>query len=180
MKSSTMAYLCWELAMAFWLAVTIAAAAGIRINHTPSLPIGIWRIEPLRGTPGPGQIVSFCPPDTPVMREARERGYIGKGRCPGGYQPMLKPVAAIGGDTVSVAAHGITVNGDLITNSARLALGTHANLCLPEGTYQVETGQVWLLSSHHPRSFDSRYFGPVPIQVMIGRAKPWVTTDIFR
>jgi type IV secretory pathway protease TraF len=47
MKPSSMAYLCWSLAAAFCLAVRIADAAGIRINHTPSLPMGIWRIEPL-------------------------------------------------------------------------------------------------------------------------------------
>ena len=122
MKPSSLAYLCWGLAAVLWLTVQIASTAGVRINHTPSLPMGIWRIEPLREPLRPGQIVSFCPPDTAVMREARTRGYIGHGACPGGYEPMLKPVAAIGGDAVTVAEHGVTVNGELVANSRRLAL----------------------------------------------------------
>ncbi len=47
-----------------------------------------------------GDIVSICPPDTAVFRAARARGYVPYGRCPGGYEPLLKPVAAIAGDIV--------------------------------------------------------------------------------
>src|SRR5688572_21546138 len=125
MKPSSMAYLCWSLAAAFWLTVRIADAAGIRINHTPSLPIGTWRIAPLDGQPQRGQIVSVCPPDIAVLRTARERGYLAWGRCPGGYEPMLKPVAAVPGDRVIVTAHGVTVNGALVAESGRLALDSN-------------------------------------------------------
>jgi hypothetical protein len=31
----------------------------------------------------------------------------------------------------------------------------------PFGAYRVETATVWVISSYNPRSFDSRYFGPV-------------------
>src|SRR5690349_11619406 len=120
MKPSSMAYLCWSLAAAFWLTVRIADAAGIRINHTPSLPMGIWGIEPLHGQPQQGQIVSVCPPDTDILRKARDRGYVSWGRCPGGYEPMLKPVIAIPGDVVSITARGVTVNGVPVSNSVRL------------------------------------------------------------
>jgi conjugative transfer signal peptidase TraF len=175
MKPSSMAYLCWSLAIALWLAVKLADAAGIRINHTPSLPTGIWRIEPLEGQPQRGQIVSFCPPDNDVMRWARDRGYVSSGQCPGGYQPMLKPVVAIPGDAVTVTAHAVTVNDALVERSGRLAFDSDGNRlpALPQGAYRVDAGQVWLLSSRHPRSFDSRYFGPAPIEAIIGRARPW-------
>jgi conjugative transfer signal peptidase TraF len=174
MKPSSMAYLCWSLAAAFWLAAAIADAAGIRINHTSSLPMGIWRIAPLEGQPERSQIVSFCPPDTDILRRARARGYLASGQCPGGYQPMLKPVAAIPRDTVIVTAHGITVNGALVEGSNRLALDSDGSRlpALPEGAYRVGAEQVWLLSSH-PRSFDSRYFGPVSMEAIIGKARPW-------
>lgn len=159
--------------MVFWLAVRITDAAGFRINHTPSLPVGIWRIELLHGEPRRGQIVSVCPPDTNVMRAARDRGYVSWGRCPGGYEPMLKPVVATPGDAVTVTAQGVTVNGVPVANSVRLALDSrsHRLPALPEGAYHVEPGQVWLLSSHHPRSFDSRYFGPVPVENILGLAE---------
>jgi conjugative transfer signal peptidase TraF len=172
MRPASVAYLCWSIALAIWLAVKIADAAGIRINHTPSLPMGIWRIEPLQGPLQRGQIVSFCPPDTAVMRKARDRGYVSRGRCPGGYEPMLKTLIAIAGDQVTVAEHGVTVNGKLAANSGRMALdaGGNASPAIPGGAYNTEPGQVWMLSAHHTRSFDSRYFGPVPMENILGLA----------
>ena len=43
---------------------------------------------------------------------------------------------------------------------------------IPAGTYAVAPGQVWLISSYSPRSFDSRYLGPVPISSIRGTVKP--------
>ena len=51
-------------------------------------------------------VVSFCPPDTGVFREARRRGYLGSGQCEGGYEPLLKPIAAIEGDRVTRTERG--------------------------------------------------------------------------
>lgn len=173
MRSASVAYLCWGIALAIWLAVRMADAAGIRINHTPSLPMGIWRIEPLQGPLQRGQIVSFCPPDTEVIRDARRHGYVAWGRCPEGYEPMLKPVIAIPGDQVSVHEHGVTVNGTLAVSGGRLALDGRGNQLqrFPEGVYSVAPGEVWMLSDHHPRSFDSRYFGPVPLGNILGSTR---------
>jgi type IV secretory pathway protease TraF len=43
------------------------------------------------------------------------------------------------------------------------------------GGYSVPAGEVWLLSGHDPRSFDSRYFGAVPVTNIQGVARPiWV------
>jgi type IV secretory pathway protease TraF len=39
----------------------------------------------------------------------------------------------------------------------------------------VGSGDIWVLSGHDPRSFDSRYFGPVPVANVQGEARPlWV------
>jgi type IV secretory pathway protease TraF len=41
--------------------------------------------------------------------------------------------------------------------------------------YHVPGDTVWLLSAHDPRSFDSRYFGAVPVASIQGIAHPiWV------
>jgi type IV secretory pathway protease TraF len=46
---------------------------------------------------------------------------------------------------------------------------------IPAGSYRVGPEDVWLLSSHDPRSFDSRYFGAVPVANVLGIAHPlWV------
>ena len=127
------------------------------------MPVGLWRLRPVGESLQRGQIVSICPPDRAVVRDARWRGYIGSGGCPGGYEPLLKPIAAIPGDVVTVDANGIAVNGRSLANSAALTLDgrERAIQSLGHGTYTVSPGELWLISTFHPASFDSRYFGPV-------------------
>jgi type IV secretory pathway protease TraF len=40
------------------------------------------------------------------------------------------------------------------------------------GTYQVLPNQVWLVSRYSPVSYDSRYFGGVPISALQQVAEP--------
>ena len=40
------------------------------------------------------------------------------------------------------------------------------------GAYLVAPGSIWLASAHDPRSFDSRYFGAVPLANVRGVAAP--------
>lgn len=158
---------------------TLAAAdaAGLRLNLTPSMPVGLWRVAashvPLRR----GEVVSVCPPDAEATRVGVERGYIPVGPCPGGDEPLVKPVAAIPGDVVAIFPAGAAVNGHPIQGTAQLARDSAGRSLapVPTGTYPVGTGEVWLLSGHDPRSFDSRYFGPVPADNVQGVARPvWV------
>jgi conjugative transfer signal peptidase TraF len=154
-----------------------ANVAGLRINSTPSMPRGLWQVvahdAPLRR----GEIVTVCPPDTKLIRLGAARGYIPAGRCPGGYEPLVKPIAATADDQVAVSAAGVTVNGLPVEGTARLVHDSAGRPLppFPTGTYRVPPGQVWLLSGHDPRSFDSRYFGPVAVANVQGVARPvWV------
>jgi conjugative transfer signal peptidase TraF len=163
-------------------ALTVAALAsadvvGLRINDTPSMPRGLWHVVaddvPLRR----GDIVTVCPPDIQSIRLGAARGYIPAGRCPGGYEPLVKPIAATEGDLVAVSAAGATVNGQPARDTAALAHDSADRPLqpFPAGVYRVRPGQVWLLTGHDPRSFDSRYFGPVPAANVQGVARPlWV------
>ena len=72
MRRSVLAYSIWGCAALVWLGVQIAGAAGIRINHTPSMPMGVWKIDPLMGPLQRGPIVSYCP--LPCHGAARRRG----------------------------------------------------------------------------------------------------------
>ena len=144
----------------------------LRINESPSLPIGIWRVSPLDRELRRGDIVSFCPPDTPAFREAWRRGYLGGGLCEGGYEPLLKPVAAIAGDRLNRTEEGISINGRLIANSKSLTHDSSGRTLPSPGADNVivAKGEVWVISSYNPLSFDSRYFGPVPISRIEGLA----------
>jgi len=135
-----------------------AGALGIRVNSSPSLPVGLYQV-----TSGPdATLVEFCPSE-PFGSMAKARGYRQPGACPDGAAPLMKPVVARAGDSVQVSARGLSVNGKAIPNSAPMPKDTTGRKLTPwpYGTYRVEPGTVWVVSDYHPRSFDSRYFGPV-------------------
>jgi conjugative transfer signal peptidase TraF len=158
-------------------ALAAADVAGFRINGTASMPLGLWRVAQVEAPLRRGTVVTICPPDTPTFREAASRGYLPAGRCPGGYEPLIKPIAAAAGDVVAVSASGVTVNWQVVQGTAQLAQDSAGRLLHPmrAGIYPVKPGEVWLLSGHDPRSFDSRYFGPVPVDNVQDVARPvWV------
>jgi conjugative transfer signal peptidase TraF len=154
--------------------MALAVMAGLRVNTTASMPSGLWRISPIQGAVARGSVVSLCPPDDDFFRLARWRGYIGAGKCPGGYEPLLKPVAAIAGDIVLATTAGIAVNGISVADSAALSRDSAGRPLqpMPPGIYHVRARELWLLSGHNPRSFDSRYFGVVPAANIEGIARP--------
>ncbi|MGH7616121.1 MAG: S26 family signal peptidase [Gemmatimonadaceae bacterium] len=105
---------------------------------------------------------------------ARSRGFIPPGSCHDGSAPIGKTVAAVAGDTVDVTPVGIAVNGGLLPNSRALTIDSeHRPLrAFPFGRFLVGNTQVWLVSSYSARSFDSRYFGPVPLNSIITGIRP--------
>jgi len=174
MRSSLLAYTAWGFAALLWGTVQIADSAGIRINHTPSLAGRWWRIAPLQGPLQRGQVVSFCPPDGAIIREARARRYLGGGRCSGDTEPLLKRIEALAGDRVVLDPDGVTVNGIPLAGTGRLERDGRGRQIagIAPGIWLIETDAFWAGSAAHPRSFDSRYFGPVPVSQIIGIARP--------
>ncbi len=157
--------------------LAVAHAAGLRVNATPSMPVGLWMVTATSFSPWRGEIVAVCLPTGDQAREAFHRGYIAAGSCPGGTEPLVKPIAAISGDVVVVSAAGIAVNNAPIANTAPLGRDDAGRTLqpVPAGLYRVPPGELWLLSGHDPRSFDSRYFGAIPIASLRGTARPiWV------
>ena len=171
------ALILWFLAICWAVFAFLFSRAGFRFNETPSAPLGLWRVAAPAKPPARGAYVSFCPPDTPIFRLAKERGYLAKGACASGLQPLLKPVAAIAGDRVTLDEKGFWVNGELISKS-RAEDQDRLGRPLPALSFSsaiVPEGEVWLLSSVHASSFDSRYFGAVKVAGIEGVAAPmWV------
>jgi conjugative transfer signal peptidase TraF len=142
--------------------------AGIRLNLTTSMPVGIYVTS--GGMPTRGSMVLVCLP-LAVAELARERGYLPQGgSCPGGVVPIGKTIVAIAGDTVVVTDTGLIVNGERVPNSTPLR-ADRAGRLLPRlrlGTYPVAVGQLWLLAGYSRLSFDSRYFGAVDVDQVHG------------
>ena len=161
------------------VAVVVAIAAfqlcgffGLRINTSPSLPMGLYIIT----ADADANLVEFCPAE-PFATLSIVRGYRDPGTCRDGAAPLLKPVVAKAGDVVELSARGISVNGALLPNTAPLSKDTKGRPleAWPFGRYVVAPGTVWVASSYHPRSFDSRYFGPVSTAAIRHRLKAFLT-----
>jgi conjugative transfer signal peptidase TraF len=152
--------------------LAFASSAGLHVNRTVSMPIGVWRSHPTIGPLTAGDVVAVCLPPTELIRR-----YVGPGSCATGTEPLLKTIGAVEGDTVVLDAFGASVNGVPIPNTAALSADTAGRLlpAFPAGTYRVRRGQVFLFSSHDPRCFDSRYFGPVETSQVVAIATPVLT-----
>ena len=134
-------FLCWHM--------------GLRVNLTPSLPRGFYLLCP--GTPGRGDLAAFCL-EGEFADLARDRGYLQAGSCPSGLRPLLKKVAGLPGDAIL---------NDLAVRSMD-SLGRSMPSVLPSGV--IPPGMALMLADH-PGSFDSRYFGLVPLD-SLQRVKP--------
>jgi type IV secretory pathway protease TraF len=83
---------------------------------------------------------------------------------------MVKRVAASSGDHVCRAGQAVTING---RTAARALWQDSFGRALPvwTGCIDLKPGQIFLITSP-PTSFDSRYFGPVPVANVIERIAP--------
>jgi conjugative transfer signal peptidase TraF len=150
-------------------------AAGLRINTTKSIPIGLYRMTDV--PVAKGEYVIFCPPQSALFDEARERGYIVPGFCPGGYGFMMKRVAAVGGDVVASTEEGVSVNGQLLPLSVSLE-ADKAGRAMPRYRFNdnmLEKPKLLLMSDGSGTSFDGRYFGAVNLYQVKGVIRPVIT-----
>lgn len=139
------------------------------INLTESLPKGIYLKT--HDAPHRGDIVLVSPPDREVFREARDRSYMLSGLNPSGTGCLIKIMAAVPGDTVSISDEGMLVNGTMLPNSARKDIALRTGISTFSGILQKSV----LLYTPHPASFDSRYFGPLPESCILSTLKPLIT-----
>ncbi len=155
--------------------ITAAAFGGYRLNLTPSEPLGLWRIDVLRRSTEIGDLVFVCPPPTAPFAEARRRGYLRRGLCPGGFAPLIKTVAAMTGQRVMIGDHVIIDGRSLAASTVRMTDGEGRTITPYPGGI-VPPGHLFLHSSF-ASSYDSRYFGPLPDSGLLGLARPIFTFD---
>lgn len=157
------------------LALLLAAALGIRslliVNPVSgSMPAGFYLRMPSQLHP---PLALLCLPEN-LARLGRARGYLGLGVCPGHVAAALKPVVAAAGDEVSLDHDGVRVNGRLLPNSApRRQDHLGRPLRSPAPTrFQLLPGSILAISSYTPRSWDGRYWGPLPTSAVRAWATP--------
>ena len=146
---------------------------GLRINLTPSYPLGIWRILPLDREVAVGDLVMICPPPTAAFTLARQRGYLRSGLCPGWLSPLIKIVVATHGQRVEIAG-AVSIDDIPLASSELRAADAEGRALLPYAGGVVPPGHIFL-HSDFAGSYDSRYFGPVPAAGVLGLAHPVLT-----
>ena len=137
-------------------------------NATPSVPVGLYRVAP-DPRPRLRDMVVVRPPEDLVWFLA-EGGYLPRG------VPLLKHVAALGGQRVCRIGVAVSVDGRPLARAL-----THDRRGRPLPIWQgcvVLTGdQVFLLNPDCPDSLDGRYFGPLDRSTIVGRAEPIWTRE---
>ena len=171
-----------------WLAVgailiTLLAAAGrtsgmILVDTDSSCPVGIYRVVQRPVTRG--ELVEACLPDA-IAAYGRARGYLGLGGCPDGSEPMIKVIGATSGDRVDLSSESVWVNAAGLPQTAtrlRDSRGREVS-SIERGSYKTRANEVWLFGVRDARSWDSRYFGPVPRSDVVGAVEPVLTVGSF-
>lgn len=147
--------------------------ASFRINLTPSYPLGLWPIETLNRDVWVGDRIFICPPLTETFRQARERGYVRRGLCPGWLSPLIKTVVALPGQSVEIGT-SVAIDGLALPQSAVQPRDGSGRELTPDTGGVVPPDTLFLFSTFRG-SYDSRYFGPIPAAGVLGLAKPVFT-----
>ena len=108
-----------------------------------------------------GDIIVFTPPVS--VDESPDR------------KPFIKRVIGVAGDTVELRDGKVYVNGVALIEPYLFSLDGTAQATLPEtdqSSWTIPAGQLFVMGDHRMRSSDSRQFGPIRIDDVIGRA--WI------
>lgn len=132
-------------------------------NPSPSAPIGWYKIV-AKGSYDRGDLVAAWLPKH-AEELASKRGYLPKNI------PVIKRIGAVPGDTYCIEADVIRLSDGtsyqiLSTDSQGRELPG-----LLDGCRSISAGKFLILSDRVSNSFDSRYFGEVDVQAVLGMAE---------
>lgn len=145
-------------------------------NPSNSVAVGWYRVEPLGGRAGsPPQPLSVgsivlvrLPAEAAAL--AAQRGYLPA------RVPLLKRVGAVAPQQVCIAGHSVRIDGVPV---AAVLPADRLGRPLPSWPQcrRLRPGELFLLGTANPASFDSRYFGPVSASAVLGVAQPLTRKD---
>jgi conjugal transfer pilin signal peptidase TrbI len=109
--------------------------------------------------------------DRALVRGATYGFFAGDAMAPffGAGQRVVKRLTGLPGDQVIVTFERITVNGETIGAGLALATALHQPPDAFARQMTLPSDAVWVMGDT-PDSFDSRYWGPLPIIQIRGRA----------
>lgn len=132
-------------------------------NASDSVPRGWYRIVPVHELAVDGIVVARLPDH--VAGLAAEHGYLPRG------VPILKRIGAVSPQRVCVRNGSVSVDGVAVA-VARTFDRLGRPLFAWSQCRRLDEGELFLLSATNPASFDSRYFGPIRVEHVVGSARP--------
>ncbi len=162
------AFLAGMVAAATLASIAIPLSRLLVWNVTASVPVGLYAIGAQTGLQKGDRVA--IEPASGLERYLAKRGYL-----PGGV-PLIKEVAALGGDTVCRRDLLIEINGTP-AGAARRRDSLGRELPVWKGCRTIAAHELFVMNRRAPGSFDGRYFGPVARADVIGRAQPLWTDE---
>lgn len=137
-------------------------------NPSDSVPPGWYRIGPPDSLHVDSIVLARLPADTAAL--AAQRGYLPE------HIPLLKRIGAMSPQQVCIEKHIVRIDGVAVATALK---ADRRGRLLPvwQQCRALRDGELFLLSTTNPASFDSRYFGPVAVSAVIGSAQPLWTWD---
>jgi conjugative transfer signal peptidase TraF len=132
-------------------------------NASASAPLGFYRLIAADHLARGDLVLAHLPES--AARLAADRRYLPMS------VPVVKRIAAVADDLVC-ADSGIVVINEHVAADTLLTDREGRPLPAWKGCRSLVPGEVFLLMEGVPASFDSRYFGPVPVTSVIGRLVP--------
>lgn len=158
-------------------ALQAAALSGVRLNLSPSVPLGVYWVDSA-AEPAVGDYVALCPPRNALFERALERGYLAPGACRTGYGELIKVLAATEGSSVATGEDGVWIDGVLWPLSTPRPRDAQGRAIPQRPLPRVEVlghQSIWVMSERCASGFDARYFGALDRDALVATAKPLVT-----
>lgn len=125
------------------------------------------------GEPEPGDIVVFLNPGLTdsdleeTIPEAVIRSVLeAVGVRTRGQDDLIKRVVAVEGQTVSINSGRLLIDGDAVDEPYLFSLNSMPDLA----PVTVPAGHVFVMGDNRSSSLDSRRFGPIPVDEIVGEA----------
>jgi len=137
-------------------------------NVSESVPTGLYQVQPARRLMVTTLVVAY--PPEPLAAFLSDSGYLPRG------VPLIKRILALPGQTVCRTGLTIAVDG-IEMGAAQERDRRGRTLPVWQGCRTVAGGEVFLMNWDEPASLDGRYFGPISLQAIVGRAVPLWTFE---
>lgn len=146
------------------------------LNTTSSFPLGLYKITPKEHYQK-RDLVSFCATPNPTIERMIKEGYTQPNpNCPNHTPQLLKKIVALEDDNVTIES-SVKINNQPLKNSHLFRRDSRGNLLHIQPSQRIKRGFFWAMSDYNEKSYDSRYFGQIPLENIIGVATPIITWD---